>query len=395
MWKNENVSDSEAETVVSIFNNLCNKFEKDLDIIFSTQAEQKRLLFRVSREKENNWKSSKNCIFCNCNNPSIVRSHTIQKSGSLDVVAEEGHVLTPKFNRTIGKLKVSEVGINYASTFPGFCEEHELLFSKFETKKDLGDSKDMSLQIYRTICREVVAKKIGIKHYKTLKDFYVKFRDSKFRELINIELTNHAIPEKFARIMSFDLKNIDSRQFFLDRKIRSEEKTLRKFEKNIYFPLSRQLLGTKNNALAYEGFMCDFRIPVCLAGIGNFSINTKKSGRKDVTAILNVLPYLDKTYIVIVTSVRHIAYLKWYSDNHLSNGLDVINAIESWMVYGTDHWFIQPSVWNKLPKVIKQEIENDLWDLDKNIGFRYKHTIFSDLKKQLTEENKLGQLLIK
>ena len=48
------------------------------------------------------------------------------------------------------------IGINEASTFPGYCLEHENLFSEFENIKDFKTGEHMGLQLYRTVCREIV-----------------------------------------------------------------------------------------------------------------------------------------------------------------------------------------------------------------------------------------------
>ena len=55
----------------------------------------------------------------------IIHSHTVSKSGSLKKIAVNGHVLNFKPNintlfETDGKLEIVQVGVNKASTFPGF-----------------------------------------------------------------------------------------------------------------------------------------------------------------------------------------------------------------------------------------------------------------------------------
>jgi SEC-C motif-containing protein len=60
----------------------------------------------------------------------VIRAHTVQKSGGLTAIAQAGHVLSPKaaFERLVandGRVIPEEVGINKASTFPGFCEKHD------------------------------------------------------------------------------------------------------------------------------------------------------------------------------------------------------------------------------------------------------------------------------
>ena len=78
------------------------------------------------------------CLYPSCPDKSI-RSHTIQRAGSLSSIAKDGHVLTainPANNKTIKDweiIKPNRVGIKKASTFRGFCERHDSeVFSLFE-----------------------------------------------------------------------------------------------------------------------------------------------------------------------------------------------------------------------------------------------------------------------
>lgn len=61
---------------------------------------------------------------------SIARAHTIQRAGGLQAIAEEQHVvaLNSGYNRlpeTGGRIDPPRLGINRASTFPGFCAAHD------------------------------------------------------------------------------------------------------------------------------------------------------------------------------------------------------------------------------------------------------------------------------
>ncbi|MFC3713429.1 hypothetical protein ACFOMD_12655 [Sphingoaurantiacus capsulatus] len=64
-----------------------------------------------------------------CSNK-LIRSHTVQRSGGLSAIAEDGHVLSPKegvkfMAQNDGLMVPTKVGINNASTFMGFCGLHD------------------------------------------------------------------------------------------------------------------------------------------------------------------------------------------------------------------------------------------------------------------------------
>ncbi|MDZ4018433.1 SEC-C metal-binding domain-containing protein [Pseudomonas sichuanensis] len=95
---------------------------------------------------------------------SIINAHTISKSGSLKAISEGGHVMgtKPSFAQLIksnGKLTLSKVGINQASTFTGFCSYHDKeLFSPLEDSPITLSDEQLFLLAYRSLSRELYAK---------------------------------------------------------------------------------------------------------------------------------------------------------------------------------------------------------------------------------------------
>ena len=100
----------------------------------------------------------------------IVRAHTVPKSGSLKLIARQGHVYS--FNPTIDpfdenrqlksqeKLKPELLGINKASTFTGFCSHHDdAIFAPLEKQAFRGTPEQCFLLWYRALTRELYAKR--------------------------------------------------------------------------------------------------------------------------------------------------------------------------------------------------------------------------------------------
>jgi hypothetical protein len=111
--------------------------------------------------------STKHCLApdpmkVNCSG-SIIRAHTVPKSGSLRQIARDGHVYSfiPSLENLIkyqGRLHPELVGINKASTFTGFCSEHDnTIFSKVE--KD---------RCYLEIAQRIIFA-CGLRYHSTLK----------------------------------------------------------------------------------------------------------------------------------------------------------------------------------------------------------------------------------
>ena len=100
-----------------------------------------------------------------CSN-TIIKAHTIQKSGGLARIADEGRVLRIEFfdNLTGGGLpeyRPKLVGMGQASTFTGFCGTHDRdTFAPLERQPFAGTDEQVFLLGYRALCHELLGKRI-------------------------------------------------------------------------------------------------------------------------------------------------------------------------------------------------------------------------------------------
>lgn len=92
----------------------------------------------------------------------VIKAHTISKSSGLTNIADStNHVLGLKinlanFDRNNGKLKLEKIGINNASTFKGFCAEHDkVLFSCFEDQPFIATEEQCIALAYRSVARAI------------------------------------------------------------------------------------------------------------------------------------------------------------------------------------------------------------------------------------------------
>src|SRR5258706_2960259 len=105
------------------------------------------------------------CMFWadNCKDPPIA-SHLLSRSW-LERVADDSHHVV-QFRLTTedrvnkpGRLEAHRVGINDATTFPGFCERHDNdLFACLERQVFSATREQLHALTYRSICREACVK---------------------------------------------------------------------------------------------------------------------------------------------------------------------------------------------------------------------------------------------
>lgn len=91
-------------------------------------------VWQVAKEHRKAF-STKDCLApapmkSNCSG-TIVKAHTVPKSGSLQQIARNGHLYSfiPSLEKMIkynGRLQPELIGINRASTFTGFCSIHDV-----------------------------------------------------------------------------------------------------------------------------------------------------------------------------------------------------------------------------------------------------------------------------
>lgn len=95
----------------------------------------------------------------------IVRAHTVSKSMNLKKIQRNGHIYAfiPSFEnltKNNGVLHPELYGINKASTFTGFCAQHDkVIFSPLEDKEFVGSKDQCFLLAYRAQAREYFTKK--------------------------------------------------------------------------------------------------------------------------------------------------------------------------------------------------------------------------------------------
>ena len=93
-----------------------------------------------------------------CSGP-IIDSHSIQRKGPLSAIVDErNHVLHFTHEVELG-VAVDSIGWRKASTFPGFCSQHDSeIFSALERGPFSGSHEQCVLQAYRAVTNELYRK---------------------------------------------------------------------------------------------------------------------------------------------------------------------------------------------------------------------------------------------
>ena len=373
------------DKLVQAMDKIVLQFQEDNEIIFKDEKERKKIKYALINELKN-WERGGICIYGGCSEPSILRSHTIQKSASLKSISEAGHTLSPLFHPDKEELCLELIGDNDASTFPGFCDKHEKLFKDFESKKELTEPEHFKLQLYRTVCREIIKKEAIVKHLEKRLNQYLEHREKRLGELIQNEVGYNFLKENNIQFQSSRFKIPDLRKKMIDEELKKAKNDLNKFLSSFKRKIIKDIRQQKDYRIYGKVWRLDFQVPVALAGRGNFHL-MKDHKTQNVDVIINVLPFDSYTYVITSGLAINKEDIDYYL-SHFGNPLHAINMIEAWMVHGSDHWFIKPSIWNKIKLSHQQKIFKDMFDKSRNIGQPYELSIFNDARRAVIESLK-------
>ncbi|WP_424770136.1 hypothetical protein [Pontixanthobacter sp.] len=101
----------------------------------------------------------------------FAKAHTVQKQTGLNLIAEEGHVLSARNLKPNNRNEALErIGIQVASTFQGFCAKHDNeLFQPAETAS-VPSAEVAFLLTYRALCYEIHTKQTAIRTFEFIRD---------------------------------------------------------------------------------------------------------------------------------------------------------------------------------------------------------------------------------
>ncbi|NGT31334.1 SEC-C domain-containing protein [Clostridium perfringens] len=131
---------------------------KDQDLGFDKMLDNEKWLNNFIRDMYKKTDYAE-CIYYDkekCKGP-IIGAHTLQNNGVLKKLAVKNHVmmLTAEVDKFGGKANFERIGKNKATTFMGFCKEHDdKVFSDIEKEDYTGAEKQKFLYAYRALAQE-------------------------------------------------------------------------------------------------------------------------------------------------------------------------------------------------------------------------------------------------
>lgn len=355
-------------------------YKSDHRIIFRNDAERNKYHFENVHGYLKRWKKSHRCVVPDCVRRSIVRSHTISKGMLLDRIAEAGHVLTPSFDHVQGKIRIERIGASDASTFPGFCKEHENLFVKFENAKEVSNEREALLQAYRAACRELFRTRFYVAQLtKWLKEF-TTLRDSRLKDKIRDE------------IAAAGLKNVDISELRVDKdplllaqqpKLDALHALNSYLELKLLPELDKAVFSPSIDHAAYIRVVAiDIMFPFALSGAASFDVSQEEQ-RRTVNQVIGVVPQLSGSVVFFIGLEEDEDLLDRYYNHWLQNALTLLSMVESWMINGTDQWYIKPSIWMSLGTARQEVILQAIYDSEQSIADEPRVSVFDDLRSQL------------
>jgi hypothetical protein len=354
--------------------------------ILGPESMQKAFAFTLWETMERKARRPRRCVMPGCMNQSIPASHTLQRNGPLAAIADKNHVLSPSFDLRRCAHVMGRIGIGRASTFPGFCSKHEAMFSELEARRSLTTDDDVKRQVFRTVCRELFEKRRDchdLESYLRVWQIVISLYGS---QMVNAAMGTLLPPNN--KVRSVTTNSTSPLERFITHELEVARENVHWLD-TVMLPASLADVENREPSLAHVVFRIEQSLPVCLAGLGNFCV---QSGERvePITAMLNVWPTPQGVTIVMSAPVESQEHLHTYFYSRVARSLGPLEMVETWMMNGTNHWFIQPSVWEKIPAGRAARILAHIGERHHDIGTPYHLSVFDELRRNVLGGDESG-----
>ena len=319
------------------------------------ENEHRRLFFASRAAVFKNWDKPGKCQYPGCRDRSIVRSHTLQRGGPLtELRRQDGHVTTLEIDHRTERLIAGRKGLDLASTFPGFCSKHEAIFDVFESRATLTTTRDVVLQLYRSACREAVRLEFDVRQHTQSREQFEQLYDKQLRALVHAETA--ALVDQHPILAAYQISAPSDKDDRFNR-WRDEARQDRDTIREMIVHLSQAMVAMDQGMMGahFHRFILPQRLPITLSGQSVLKMTVGPDTHR-VVVLLVVVPEADRTQVLIASPAEQgpllDAYLKqndllWSGEEADPDAL--VALIERFLLYGTDHWFMENKFWNDLP----------------------------------------------
>lgn len=346
------------------------------------------------------------CLYSGCLGKTIY-SHAISKSISIEEISENGHVkkFTPIRHGYEKIPKISDIGINDATAFNGFCHLHDGFFNDID-EREISNLRDLYLQIYRSISCAYYYEQIGDVLYPDI-DI-----DEAVKIIVDDQITKGEIDINLDKL--YEVKEFLSDEMVRTNNIKNSELNKRKkeinrvrnyFLNNIYELdecryVNRKLnkKGAELQTIKFKDFdyalfyyITDFQVPVAINTMHNLNY-----GGRDFLFFYIIIPYEESNIIIgVMESNLPPEYhdkITTLIDDAFKNRLSVLNFIETLVISSPDDTYFKSSIINNMGKEKLDFILNDFMFLHEFLSFdkyflEYDISIFDELRTSIISED--------
>lgn len=305
------------------------------------------------------------CMMPNCINKPIKYSHTIPESILRKISDNTGHLYYPKHICSSYNYEIDSIGVAHASTFSGFCSTHEQKFA-FEKEGNLHDE-SIGLQNYRVLCRDLFL----LQNVKARHEFMLEKYNQELLEYHRTLLNNIKQSGEITYVADENSKNMTKNIETVDAEIT--------YIRNNFYDTYFSCIVNDDDTISTMVLEMPYKLPIALAGRSNFACKNDSGAISIFTVVLSVFPSDSSTHLIL--SYKSEDQNKFTKIIRGYDTLSILDFIESWMIYGTDHWYISPDYWNNLGSGLKNRILNDLLIIGYTPSKELDYSIFSKIRE--------------
>lgn len=326
------------------------------EVLWVEEPERRKIVDRLNKKRRKRKQKTQICSFPECGEIAIQKSHTLSDKLMLEPIAENKHIYTVKADTFKGKNVVDKISIHDFSTFPGFCEKHENLFT-FEKEGCLTNGKELQMQLFRSVCRHIHFLEYEIDSLTDYIDTIEPFVVEKIRRWYESVI----LESDFDTI----LRLVKNHFLGVYRLMIKQRKLDLDFTKNTWYRPNADNFG---NVIDYEKFHDELIIvpkllPLALSGpvlFDDCDRDFEQTPNFEQMYYVNLFPNKNKTLIHLVSLKKEMGKIVFISDR-FEDGFEKGSVyLQKWITENLDLWALNPSYWENISPEIRDGIENKI-----------------------------------
>jgi len=259
------------------------------------------------------------------------------------------------------------------------------MFSVFENARSLKTTEALQLQIYRSLCREVVRIEHQLAWFELVQENYIARRDIRLKQIVEERLGAQWLANTNATAEA--VRFIDDPHLMQMRTgIHELQQMRQEIQECHLYEIEEALNGTLRYDLKPVVINWNVKIPLALSGIGPLTALNSEGVRRKAVFVLGVIPESSGSTLFIHGKSSDMDLMHSYLQI-LAKDFGLLNMIEQWMVRGTDHWFLSKSIWDPKSSKAKDAIYKEMLDPFKGIAHDASVSIFDNFRRQMIQEH--------